>query len=145
MSRLAGPVDKAASRFKFAGMMKNFGVSLFAWLTGAALAFGGTEKVDVDKAEKLIGEKVQLLDVRTEEEWNEGHLDGAVRVDFTADGFAEGVQKALDEDKPVLIYCRSGNRSARAAKAMEKLGFKTLYDLKGGITDWKKAGKQVVR
>ena len=125
--------------------MKTVRISLLGWLTGAAIACAGTEKIEVDKAEQLIGEKVQLLDVRTEEEWNEGHLEGALRVDFTAEGFAEGVRKALDQDRPVLVYCRSGNRSARAAKVMEQLGFQTVYDLKGGITGWQKAGKKVVR
>lgn len=127
------------------GMMQKVLVSAVAWLAGAVLALGGTEKVDVEKAEKLIGEKVQLLDVRTEEEWNEGHLAGAVRVDFRKEGFGEAVARELDEDKPVLIYCRSGNRSGQAAKLMEGLGFKSLFDLKGGIIAWKEAEKEVVK
>jgi rhodanese-related sulfurtransferase len=50
-----------------------------------------------------------------------------------------------DPGKPVLVYCRSGGRSARASKQLEKLGYKVVYDLDGGITAWKKAGKKVVK
>ena len=103
------------------------------------------EVVKVDEAEKLIDSKVQLLDVRTEEEWNEGHLEGAVRADVTEKDFETEVKKVTDPAKPVLVYCRSGGRSARAAKKLEELGYKVVYDLDGGITAWKKAKKKVVK
>jgi phage shock protein E len=118
---------------------------LFTWLALMGFAFAEASVVKVEEAEKLISEKVQLVDVRTEEEWNEGHIDGAVRVDYLEKGFAEKVVKAVDPKKPVLIYCRSGGRSAKAAKVMEKLGFVEVKDLDGGITAWKKAGKKVVK
>jgi len=114
-------------------MLMSLGVSLAA------------EVVTPEKGEKLIADKVQLLDVRTEEEWNEGHLNGAVRADVTEEDFAEAVKEVTDPSKPVLVYCRSGGRSARAAKQLEKLGYKVVFDLKGGITAWKKAGKEVVK
>ena len=109
------------------------------------LAFAEISEVKVEEAEKLIAEKIQLLDVRSEEEWNEGHIEGAVRVDVTEKGFAEKVVKAVDPKKPVLVYCRSGGRSGRASKVMAKLGFKEIRDLDGGITAWQKAGKKVVK
>jgi rhodanese-related sulfurtransferase len=118
---------------------------LLTWFALMGLGFADVSVVKIEEAEKLIAEKVQLLDVRTEEEWNEGHLEGAVRVDFTAKGFAEKVVKAVDPKKPVLIYCRSGGRSGRASKAMAKLGFVEIKDLDGGITAWQKAGKKVVK
>jgi rhodanese-related sulfurtransferase len=118
---------------------------LFVWLATALVVFGETKKVDVAGAEKLIADKVQILDVRTDSEWNEGHLEGAVRVDYLEPGFAENVVKAVDPKKPVLVYCRSGNRSGKASKAMQKLGFVEISDLKGGIAAWKKAGKKVVK
>lgn len=111
-------------------------------LAGVAMA---AEKVDVAEARKLIGEKVQVLDVRTLEEWNEGHLDGALRVDVSGKDFDEAAAKALDEGKPVLVYCRSGGRSAKATKRLEKLGCVTVYDLEGGIIAWTKAGGKVVK
>lgn len=118
---------------------------LFAWFALMGLTFADVSKVTVREAEKLIAGKIQLIDVRTEEEWNEGHLEGAVRVGFLEKGFEEKVAKAVDSKKRVLIYCRSGNRSGKASKAMEKLGFTEIKDLKGGIIAWKKAGKKVVK
>ena len=121
--------------------MKKLLVILLASVFTACAA----EKASVEQCEKLITEKVQVLDVRTEEEWNAGHLDGAVRVDYRSDDFKEAVGKAVDLKKPVLVYCHSGGRSANAAMVLEKLGCETVYDMKGGITAWKKAEKKVVK
>lgn len=121
--------------------MKNVIFSMLLSL-GVSLA---AEVVTIEKGEKLIADKVQLLDVRTEEEWNEGHLEGAVRADVTEKDFETAVKKVTDPTKPVLVYCRSGGRSARAAKRLEALGYKVVYDLDGGITAWKKAKKEVVK
>lgn len=123
------------------GVMKTILISM---LLGLGVSFAA-EVVTIEKGEELIAEKVQLLDVRTEEEWNEGHLKGAVRADVTEKDFETAVKKVTDPTKPVLVYCRSGGRSARAAKQLEKLGYKVVYDLKGGITAWKKAKKEVVK
>lgn len=107
---------------------------------------GAAEKVEAEKAAKLIKEdKVTLIDARTQKEWDEGHLEGAKRIEIAAEDFDENAVANLDRDKPVLVYCRSGGRSAKAAERLEKLGFKTVYDLKGGIVAWKAAGKKVVK
>lgn len=103
------------------------------------------EKVTVDEAEKLIEDGIPLLDVRTEKEWKEGHIKGATRVDFYGDEFADEVAKKFKKDQPVLVYCRSGGRSARAVKVLEELGFDPVKDLDGGIIAWKKEGKEVVK
>ncbi|BCX48369.1 rhodanese/sulfur transferase [Haloferula helveola] len=103
------------------------------------------DKVEPAKAEELIAKKAQLLDVRTQEEWDEGHLEGATRVEIGSDDFAAKVAEKFDKSKPLVVYCRSGGRSARAAKQLEELGFETVYDLKGGITAWKDADKKVVK
>jgi rhodanese-related sulfurtransferase len=98
----------------------------------------------VEQAEKQLAGGVQLLDVRTPKEWNEGHLQGAKLVTLAKEGFVEKVKAALDPKKPVLVYCRSGRRSAMAAKQLREAGF-TVHDLDGGITAWQKAGKPVVK
>ncbi|MEM1084294.1 MAG: rhodanese-like domain-containing protein [Verrucomicrobiota bacterium] len=118
---------------------------ILAFLLVVSTVGAETSKVTIEEAEKLIEKKVQVLDVRTEEEWSAGHLEGAVRVDVLEDDFAEKVVEAVDPKKPVLVYCRSGGRSARAAKQLEKLGFVRISDLDGGITAWKGAGKKVVK
>ncbi|MEP4077557.1 rhodanese-like domain-containing protein [Haloferula sp.] len=118
---------------------------LFTWLALMGLAFGDVSKVTVEEAEKLVADKIQLVDVRTEEEWNEGHLEGAIRVDFMEKDFSEKVVEVVDIKKPVLIYCRSGGRSGKASKVMADLGFTVIKDLDGGILAWKKAKKKVVK
>ncbi|MFC7337696.1 rhodanese-like domain-containing protein [Haloferula chungangensis] len=125
--------------------MKTLKKVLWLWLAMSLAVFAETKKVEVEEAEKLVTDKAQVLDVRTQEEWDEGHLDGAVRVDFNEKNFGEKVLKTLDPKKPVLIYCNSGGRSGRATEAMDKLGFKVIYDLDGGIKAWKKAGNKVVK
>mgnify|MGYP002403810213 CR=1 FL=1 len=84
---------------------------------------------------KTSDSKVQLVDVRTPEEYVQGHIDEALNINVLADNFSTEIQK-MDKTKPVYIYCRSGSRSARAAKAMQELGFKEIYDLKGGYLAW---------
>ena len=83
------------------------------------------------------GKKVQLIDVRTTMEFKSGHIKGSKNIDFyNRSQFLTQIQK-LNKEKPVYLYCRSGMRSYRAAKTLKKLGFKEIYDLKGGILNWK--------
>lgn len=77
-----------------------------------------------------------LLDVRTPEEIAKGYLNGAVFMDFYDSSFKEQVS-AIDRDRPVFVYCAIGGRSWDAAKIMQEMGFKKVYDLKGGIIVWK--------
>ncbi len=80
--------------------------------------------------------KVQLVDVRTAKEFNQGAIENALNIDFfKQDTFAENFNK-LDKEQPVYIYCRSGNRSQQSAKKLDALGFKKIYDLRGGYMGW---------
>ena len=81
------------------------------------------------------GKDVQLLDVRTAKEFAEGHVSNAVNVDVLQDNFSEKV-KDLNPAKPVYVYCRSGNRSAKATAILMGLGFKEIYDMEGGYLKW---------
>ncbi|WP_406684383.1 rhodanese-like domain-containing protein [Seonamhaeicola sp. MEBiC1930] len=87
-------------------------------------------------------EKVQLIDVRTPEEYSEGSIDGAKNIDFHSNKFEEEIKK-LDKNTPILLYCRSGRRSGKASKTLLELGFKKIYDLDGGILKWKEDGLKV--
>ncbi|WP_412985996.1 rhodanese-like domain-containing protein [Pontimicrobium sp. IMCC45349] len=87
-------------------------------------------------------EDVQLVDVRTPEEYGEGFIDGFQNIDFRSDTFQEDIQK-LDKTKPVIVYCKSGGRSASCAQEMKENGFVKIYDLEGGITKWKYKGYEV--
>ena len=105
----------------------------------------GYENVSVAELEALInGGKVKILDVRTPEEFYAGHIPGALNVDSRHNMFAEEADVTLDNTTiPVAVYCRSGRRSAEAAKVLEKLGYE-IYNLKGGILDWAKEKKPIV-
>lgn len=76
-----------------------------------------------------------VLDVRTAEEFAEGHLEGAIMIDFYADDFADQLAE-LDPDASYLMYCRSGNRSGQTRVIMEQLGFTDVADVDGGIVAW---------
>ncbi len=85
-----------------------------------------------------------LLDVRTPEEFTEGHLLGAINIDYNNDGFAAALD-TLDKTKQYEVYCRSGHRSGESAKMMVKKGFKKVYNLEGGILKWQESGFEVVK
>lgn len=78
---------------------------------------------------------VQLIDVRTPEEFQSGYIKGAININYQGNNFAEEVAK-LDKSKPVFVYCRSGGRSGNSAAFMADQGFKEIYDLDGGISNW---------
>jgi rhodanese-related sulfurtransferase len=85
-----------------------------------------------------------ILDVRTPEEWAEGTISGAERINYHDDNFAQQVDK-LDKNIPVYVYCRSGGRSSSAADLLKDKGFTKIYNLDGGITSWKENGFEVVK
>ena len=92
--------------------------------------------IELDKFEKkMASEKYLLVDVRTAEEFSEGHIKGAINIDYLAENFSIEIQE-LELESPVLLYCRSGNRSSNAMKTMKELGFKEVYNLEGGIKGW---------
>lgn len=84
-----------------------------------------------------------ILDVRTPEEFAEGHLDGADMIDFYRTDFADEIAD-LDPDAPYLVYCRSGNRSGQTVALMRELGFTNVSDIDGGILSWTDAGLPMV-
>ncbi len=85
-----------------------------------------------------------LLDVRTPQEFAEGHLPGAINIDYRNEGFSAALD-TLDKNKQYEVYCRSGRRSAESAEMMSKKGFKKVYDLEGGILKWQEKGFEIVK
>jgi rhodanese-related sulfurtransferase len=81
-------------------------------------------------------ENAVILDVRTENECNEGIIENAIQLDInTGQAFIYGIEE-LDKTKNYYVYCRSGVRSAKACEIMNELGFENTYNLLGGILDW---------
>jgi molybdopterin/thiamine biosynthesis adenylyltransferase/rhodanese-related sulfurtransferase len=101
---------------------------------------GEIDEVDASRAREIIeGESPSIVDVRERDEWDEGHLPGAVHVPR---GHLESriEQAAPDKSRPVVVYCAGGNRSAFATKTLEELGYERVMSLAGGFTDWKRNG-----
>lgn len=106
---------------------------------------GVIHKSTVSDFNKAINNKTGILvDVRTPEEYKESHLEGSVNVNFKKRTFPSYIS-ALDKNQPVLIYCRSGNRSGKAAKIMQSLGFKEVYDLSKGFKGWNAEKKPITK
>lgn len=105
--------------------------------------------VDARQAAKLLSGPDKkdgpiIIDIRTSDEFTEGHLKGARQIDFLEEGFVEKVSK-LDRNRPYLIHCRSGGRSSRSLALWKKMKFKKVYHLDGGILAWEKAGLPLIK
>ena len=124
---------------------------IFAALVISAIALAGcssgnsaTENVNVNEFSEVIKDAgVVILDVRTAEEFAQGHIAGSINIDVSSSDFVAKVSE-LDKTKTYAVYCRSGNRSAVATAEMEKLGFTSLYNMTGGAIDWSAAGFPLV-
>lgn len=92
----------------------------------------------------MVSEPGTLLDVRTPEEWAEGTLKDAVKINYKGDHFEQEIE-SLDKNIPVYVYCRSGGRSASAADVLKEKGFIKVYNLDGGITSWQENEFEIVR
>jgi sulfur-carrier protein adenylyltransferase/sulfurtransferase len=97
-------------------------------------------EVDAGRARELIDSEAPLvLDVREQDEWDEGHLPGAVHI--PRGNLESRIERAEpDRSRSIVVYCAAGNRSAFAAKTLEELGYADVVSLSGGFTDWKRNG-----
>ena len=87
---------------------------------------------------EILTKEIQLLDVRTPQEYQQGYIEGAVLINFFDPDFVTKVSTRFDKNKPLYIYCAVGGRSNKAARKLIAVGFDSVYDLKGGFTKWKK-------
>ena len=100
--------------------------------------------VTPDEFEQTIAEPdVQLIDVRTPEEYEQGHIVGAMNIDWKSDSFVDDATSMLDKSKTVAVYCKVGHRSHEAGDKLYKMGYKHIVELQGGLEAWKTAGKTV--
>ena len=93
------------------------------------------ELVGVEFSKELIKKQIKIIDVRTPKEFNQGHIENAININFKSSNFIKSISK-LNKDTSFLIYCKSGNRSGKASKIMDSIGFYKIYDLKGGYINW---------
>ncbi len=97
------------------------------------------KRVGVEEFKKIIeNTDVQLVDVRTPQEYSEGYINDAVNIDFMSDSFLNNFNKNIDKTKPVAIYCASGGRSAKALAKLKEEGYKEVYELEVGYNGYNK-------
>jgi rhodanese-related sulfurtransferase len=107
------------------------------------------ETINVDEAARIIEEHKDnpdfvILDVRTPEEYEAGHLENTINIDFYGDDFEKELD-ALDRDRVYLEYCRSGGRSRSTLEKMKRLNFREVYNMDGGFMTWERKGYPFVK
>ena len=116
---------------------------LLVILPALGFAADQAKHVEAEEAAKIIAKgAVTVVDVRTADEFKDGHIKGAKNIDIFSDDFEAQVAK-LDKTQPVLVHCQAGGRSTRALPVFEKLGFKEIIHLDNGYGGWQAAGKPV--
>lgn len=121
---------------------KALAVIFAVFLTGCAAKTSDSEKseevyrqISMEEAQEMMGEEeCVILDVRTKEEYDSGHIPGAICIPNETIGDEE-IPELPDKDQKILVYCRSGNRSKQAAKKLVQLGYTNVIEF-GGIHDW---------
>jgi phage shock protein E len=86
-------------------------------------------------AQKLNDSNVVVLDVRTPDEYRQGHMPHAILMNYYDDGFRENIQN-LDKDKTYLVYCAAGGRSSKTSKILKEHGFNNVFSLEHGFKKW---------
>ena len=127
-------------------MLKCFLLSMLVLMTLMATGQPSVQLLspsDFGKKLSLVKDK-QLIDVRTIDEFNKGHINNAMMIDYLKDDFKSRLLK-LDKTKPVFVYCASGARSSASASILSELGFNQVYDLKGGFRAWSAASKPTTK
>ena len=129
-------------------------VSLLVLLLGASVCMASADQAAVQTLSprhfKALLNRYQgdpgvvLLDVRTPKEFADGHIEGALLVDYYSSDYVKRLQ-ALDRQKTYFIYCRSGNRSGKSLAIFEKLGFRRVYHMDTGVIGWSKEKYPLVR
>ncbi len=101
------------------------------------------KSVDVAEFKSILekNSEIQLVDVRTEDEFKGGHIKNAKNISIASEKWSSSIGN-LDKTKPVLVYCLSGGRSKKAAAELKELGFREVIELDGGYLAWSKANPQ---
>ena len=107
----------------------------------SALAENDVQHVSATEAAESIRQQsdIVILDVRTPEEFQQGHLEGAINIDFHAADFQDQI-RALSPRKTYLLHCRTGNRSGRTLPLMQEAGIQKIIHMDGGIESWRAVG-----
>lgn len=120
------------------------GVALLSGCAERITAIQAIKDISVKEVYDLIAKNKDnqsfiIIDVRTPEEFANEHIENALNLDYYSEKFRDELNK-LDKEKTYLIYCRSGNRSGKALSIMKELAFREVYNMLGGIIQWKAEG-----
>ncbi len=116
---------------------------LFFLYTDTAKAQEKINEIDATQLSVLMAEQsVVILDARTEQEYNGGHIPGAININYYDENAAEKMLE-LNKDTAVYVYCQAGGRARKACDFLMTSGFKKVYHLSGDIIGWEKAGKEL--
>jgi rhodanese-related sulfurtransferase len=91
---------------------------------------------------ELHDSEYTLIDVRTQDEFDSGHINNAINLDFYSDTFKNDIL-SLPKNKTIVLYCRTNNRSGKTATILKENGYKDILVIKGGITEWVKNGNDI--
>lgn len=117
----------------------------FSLVYSISVAQTVVEKINNEQLVELMKTPdIQLLDVRTPGEVQKGYIEGAVHIDYFDQNF-EKLTSRLDRNKPIIVYCAVGGRSAKSGERLVTIGFTKVYDLTGGITKWQQEGYPLVK
>jgi len=100
------------------------------------------DTIDAEHAREKLQEGARALDVRTREEYEDGHIKDSLHIDIHQPSFAEEIE-TLDKSKTYIVYCGGGGRASKALEIMKQRGFANAYNLKGGMRKWKEEGSPV--
>ncbi len=119
-------------------------ISSLCFCSLAMLSFA-QQKISADELDKLVQKgTIQLLDVRTQKEFDEGHINQAKNVDWKNQVEFKTSLKGIDKNKPVYVYCLAGGRSKQAAEYLQQQGYQ-VYEYAGGMMDWKNTDHKIVK
>jgi rhodanese-related sulfurtransferase len=112
--------------------------------TQTGMAKNDIQNVSVDDVSAMLKDKNKyfLLDVRTQEEYKSGFIENSMLIPVTE---LESRLSEIPTDKPIIVYCKSGNRSLKAAQILVKNNFSPVYNMLGGITEWDKKGYPTIK
>lgn len=130
-------------RFSNLGFIANRFLLAFTsilFLSSYANASENIQNVSAQEAAVLLNEdkNIVVLDIRTPKEFNEGHIEGAINIDFYANSFEKDIAK-LDRNTGYILHCRSGGRSGKSEKLLIELGFTKIYHMNDGFKGWRAA------
>ena len=99
-------------------------------------------QIDAEKLIQLQESGIQVIDIRTKKEYDQGHIPNVMHIDFRGSDFMQKME-SLGKTTPIIIHCAVGGRSGKAANLLQNAGFERIYDYTGGFSDWKSKGLEI--